>query len=287
MNKNIIFKIIKNFTPPILLDFILETLIRVNFHFLLNTKIIKKNKFFIDTAKNKEGFLLATGPSIKNQNLKKLKNFDCFSVSSFFLHKDIKKIKPKFHFFAPYHKPLKINDWIKWIKNADKLLPKDTKIVLSIKDKDRIKKFRLLKNREKFYLYFSSFVKIKNRIDITKPLPSLQTVPLMVLPFMIYMGYSKIYLVGCDSNNLKNYGNKIENFYNQSLEVKKGANYPWKFGIIKELENNLNLFNQFKNYKKLSNKLNIKIINLSKNSWLDFFDKENYDNVIKKLKKFS
>ena len=106
----------------------------------------------------------------------------------------------------------------------------------------------------------------------------------MVLPFMIYMGYKEIYLLGCDSNNLKNYGHKIENFYDQNLEIKKGASSPWSFGIIRELENNLSVFNQFLKYKELGDKLNIKIVNLSEGSWLDFFDKNNYENLIENKK---
>mgnify|MGYP006148028293 FL=1 len=284
MSNNLILNFLKKILPPFLLDFFLTFLININFYILSNDKVLAKNKLLKKTTKNKAGVLLATGPSIKYQNLKKLKNFDCFSLSSFFFHKDLKIIKPKFHFLAPYHEPLSIKDWIKWIKLADSLLPKETKIVLSIKDKNRIAKFNLLKNREIFYLYFSPFVRIKNTIDITKPLPSLQTSPLMVLPFMIYMGYKTIYLVGCDSNNLKNYGKNIQNFYSQKLEVKRGSDKPWKFGIIKELENNLRVFNEFNNYKIFCEKNNIKIINCSKNSWLDFFDKENFDDLFENKK---
>ena len=284
MSNNLILNFLKKILPPFLLDFFLKILIYIKFYILSNDKVFAKNKLLKKTTKNKAGVLLATGPSIKYQNLKKLKNFDCFSLSNFFLHKDLKINKPKFHFLAPYHQPLSINDWIKWIKLADNLLPKETKIVLSIKDKNRITKFKLLKNREIFYLYFSSFVRLKNTIDITKPLPSLQTGPRMVLPFMIYMGYKTIYLVGCDSDNLKNYGKIIQNFYSQKLEVKRGANKPWKFGIIKELENNLCVFNEFNNYKIFCEKNNIKIINVSKNSWLDFFDKENFDDLFKNKK---
>lgn len=279
MSNNLIFNFLKKILPPFLFDFFLTFLININFYVFSNDKVFVKNKLLKKMTKNKAGVLLATGPSIKHQNLKKLKNFDCFSVSSFFLHKDINLIKPKFHFLAPYHKPILINDWIKWIKLADSSLPKETKIVLSIKDKNRIEKLNLLKNREIFYLYFSSFIKIKKKIDITKPLPSLQTGPLMILPFMIYMGYKTIYLVGCDFDNLKNYGKNIKNFYNQKLEVKRGSNQPWKMGIIKELENNLRLFNEFNNYKIFCKKNNIKIINLSPNSWLDFFDKQEFNKI--------
>ena len=277
MNKSKIINFLRKICPPILLDYLLQKIIKIYFIFFPK-KILKKNKILKDKAKGKVGFLLATGPSINKLDLTKLKKYDCFSLSSFFFHKDLSTINPKYHFLAPYHEPLIIEDWINWINLADKSLPKNTKIVLSIKDQKRVKDLNLLKNREIIYLYFSKFIEV-NKLDITGPLPDMQTHPLMVLPFMIYMGYKEIYLLGCDANNLKNYGNKIENFYDQNLEVKKGSNFPWSFGIIKELENNLSVFNQFKKYKELGDKLNIKIINLSEVSWLDFFEKENYKNL--------
>ncbi len=284
MNKKKIVSVIKKIIPPFLFDYLFKIIIKIYFFFFLKKKF-KKNKALKNSAKNKVGFLLATGPSVNNQDLTKLKQHDCFSLSSFFFHKDLKVINPQYHFFAPYHEPIIIEDWVKWINLADKALPKSTKIVLSIKDYKRIKDFNLLKDREVIYLYFSKFINVDN-LDITSPLPDMQTQPLMILPFMIYMGYQEIYLIGCDSNNLRNYGKKIENFYDQNLEVKRGSDFPWSAGIIKELENNLSVFTQFKNYKKLADKLNIKIINLSNDSWLDFLDKENYEDVIKKLDNF-
>ena len=282
MNKFKIISFLRRICPPILLDYLLTKLVKIHFLFFPK-KILKKNKILKNSAKGKVGFLLATGPSINKQDLAKLEKYDCFSLSSFFVHKDINIINPKYHFFAPYHEPLIVEDWVKWINLADKSLPKSTKIVLSVKDYKRIKDLGLLKKREITFLHFSKFIEVNN-LDICGPLPDMQTHPLMVLPFMIYMGYKKIYLLGCDANNLKNYGKKIENFYNQNLEVKKGSDYPWSFGIIKELENNLSVFKQFKRYKELSNKLNIKIINLSEGSWLDFFDKENFDDLFENKK---
>ena len=279
MNNLKIISFVKKICPPILFDYLLQIIIKICFLFFPK-QILKKNKILKNSANGKVGFLLATGPSINKQDLTKLKKHDCFSISSFFFHKDIKEISPNYHFLAPYHKPLIIEDWIDWINLADNNLPKNTKLVLSIRDLKNIKKFNLLKNREVIYLYFSKFVKVKN-IDITKPLPDMQTHPLMVLPFMIYMGYQEIYLIGCDSNNLKNYGKKIENFYDQKLEVKKGSDYPWQAGIIKELENNLAVFKQFNNYKKLGEEMNIKIVNLSEDSWLDFLEKKKYEDSIK------
>ena len=84
MSNNLILNFLKKILPPFLLDFFLNILIYIKFYILLNDKVFAKNKLLKKTTKNKAGVLLATGPSIKYQNLKKLKNFDCFSLSNFF-----------------------------------------------------------------------------------------------------------------------------------------------------------------------------------------------------------
>jgi hypothetical protein len=259
-------------------DFILAWLINI-YSFFFYKSFFKKNISLKDIAVNKRGFLLATGPSVKKINILKLKNEDCFSVSSFFLHKEVKKINLKFHFLAAYHKPIIIKDWIKWINLADKKLPKQTKFVLNIKDKKKISKYNLLKKREIFYVYHSRFIRLGNKIDLTKPLPDMQTSPQMILPFMIYMGYKEIYLIGCDADHLKNYGKQIMNFYNESLQPIRGSSRPWWRGLIFETESNLRMFRIYKNYAQFAKNNNIKIINLSKESWLDFFEKKDFKNI--------
>jgi len=281
MNKYFNAKFFTKIIPPIMCSSFLSFLVRLNFFFFVDKEIFIKNKNLKNTAEGKRGFLLATGPSIKKQNLKRLAKSDCFSLSSFFYHKDIKTINPKFHFLAPYHKPILIKEWKKWVKQADENLPKETNFVLHVKDKKNILKYKLLKNRQIFYLYFSKFINLKNDLDITKPLPDMQSSPLMALPFMIYMGYKEICLVGCDFDNLKNYGYEIKNFYNQKIQEKKAESKPWYLGIIKELENNLSAIKQFNNYQIFTKKRNIKIINLSKESWLDFYEKKNFNLMIR------
>ena len=51
--------------------------------------------------------------------------------------------------------------------------------------------------------------------------------------------------------------------------------------LDKELRASLNVYEQYKKYGKIAQKLNIEIINLSKNSWLDLFKKDLLKNVIK------
>ena len=77
------------------------------------SRLCKKNSKFKDIHNGERCFILATGPSIKTQNLRPLKNELCISVSQFYLHKDIQIISPKYYVLAPSHPPFDFNDVIK------------------------------------------------------------------------------------------------------------------------------------------------------------------------------
>ena len=246
-----------------------------------NKKLVEKNSLLKWTWKWKRAFILATWPSINDNDLKKLKWEDCFSISNFFLHDDINIINPKCHFFAPYHKPLILENYVERLKQSDKILPKDTKIILWHTTKEYVDKYNLFPNRKIFYLYLSPFA-IKNNYNIKHPVLAPQTWPQMILPVLFYMWYSEIYLLWCDHNTLKTYGENRKDFYDREKDIRKNAadkNW-WMWNIIKELESQLWMFKQYKYYKSVSDKNWIKIINLSEDSWLDIFEKSNLNKIL-------
>ena len=269
---------IKKYLPPIIIDFYRILFSYLNFLTYPNKKLFIKNRSLKNSGSGKRAFLLATGPSIKDENLKQLAGEDCFTVSNFFLHEDINLINPKFHFFAPYHKPLILENYIEWLRQADKALPNDTKIFLGHTTQDLVTKYKLFPEREVYYLYLSNYFST----DITGPIMFPQTGPLMIIPVLIYMGYEKIYLLGCDHNVLRDFKKPAEHFYNKSLEVRKNSSdeNAWD-NIINELDTTKNIFVQYKNYKLILEE-NMEIINLSKDSWLDIFKILNLNNVLKK-----
>src|SRR5262245_26441332 len=60
-------------------------------------------------------FILASGPSIKTQDLKKLQGETCFAVSNFFVHPDFEVIRPEYYVvpklsFPPYT----ADDAVRW-----------------------------------------------------------------------------------------------------------------------------------------------------------------------------
>ena len=58
------------------------------------TKKVTENKKFKDIHASSRCFILASGPSIRDQDLGFLKGEICFAVNEFYLHKDINLISP-------------------------------------------------------------------------------------------------------------------------------------------------------------------------------------------------
>lgn len=274
MNKRLvnIAKKIERYTPPFLYDILWIIFEKIRFFLYSEKNILKKNKSLKDIWKGKRAFLLATWPSIKLEDLKKLAWEDCFSISNFFLHDDINTIKPKFHFFAPYHQPLILENFIEWLNNAHKILPKETKIFLWHTDEKYVKEYNLFPGREIYYLYLSPFPS-KSKIDLLQPILAPQTGPIIVLPALIYMWYDEIYLLGCDHTVLRDYKKTVTNFYEKSKEIRENATNGSNWSdAINEFKSNLNVFYQYQFYKKIMNLTKSKIINLSQDSRLDIFE---------------
>lgn len=253
---------------------------KIKWYLWKDKHILNKNIELKDKGKGKRAFLLATGPSIKSENLKILEGEDCYSISNFFLHEDINRIKPKFHFFAPYHEPLILENYIQWLRNADNTLPKETKIFLGHTGCELVKKYNLFVNREVFYMYLDDSIEYKN-IDLLKSVPAPQTGPLMIFNLLLYMNYDEIYLLGCDHNTLKDYGKTIENFYSKDKDIRKNATSGSAWGnIINELEANLKIFKSYEKIKRNHKKM--KIYNLSSESWIDCFEKKSFLETVNK-----
>ena len=275
-----IYKFLKSITPPIILEISKYILNFFILNLLFKNDVISKNNKLKNKRKKNRAFLIATGPSLRKENLKLLKGEDCFTVSNAFLLKEIKLINPILHFFTPYHLPITKRSFYNWLLKSDKELPKKTDIMMSYDD-------RSFKNKNLYNCRNVYFLKISRKItkfhcNITKPVPKFQTGSLMVLNVLLSMGYKKIYILGCDHNQLKDFNSQIDNFYKENRDVRltksSKLNQNWR-KFDEELSASLLAYNQYKEINKIAKQKNVKIINLSKESWIDLFKKE----ILKKI----
>lgn len=270
--KELIKPIIEDWLPPVLNRYLRHSADYFQFLRYPEKEVLQKNKKLKGIGEGKRAFLMATGPSIKQEDLRVLADEDCFSLSNFFLHHDIEIIKPKFQFFAPYHKPLILENYVEWLSLSDQKLPMETRVFLGHTTKQIVQEYNLFPSRTIYYLYLSRFPSL-GEVDITKPLLSPQSIPLMVLPVLIYMGYKEIYLLGCDHTIWRNYGNFVEHFYDKEQDIRINAANEKVFSPdpLVHCNTRINLFRQYKHYVSESASKNIKIINLSLDSDLKRF----------------
>lgn len=265
-------KIAEAYLPPVFLRALMRRIYQVKFYFSSDKKLLRANTELKNKGNKKRAFLLATGPSLKLEDLSPLVGEDCFSLSNFFLHDDLDLLRPKLHFFAPYHPPLILENYVDWLKQADQALPEETNIVLGTSTKELVDKYNLFPLRKIYYLYLSKYPNSR-KVDLLRPVRKPQTSPLMILPVLIYMGYEEIYLLGCDHTVLRDFKKNIQNFYAKEKDIRKNATdqNAW-VDIISQHESSLNVFLQYKFYQKIiERKGGAQIINLSQDSWLDLF----------------
>jgi hypothetical protein len=269
--------------PPLIFEKLRQSGGLMQFYSSPYRKVVAESRKLHGQGRGRRAFLLATGPSLKHEDLTRLAGEDCFSVSNFYLHESIDVIRPRIHFFAPYHPPLILENYVDWLREADARLPGETAICLAHPGYNLVLQHRLFPQRTIHYLYFSTNYTPKT-IDLGQPILAATTGPLMILPVLIAMGYETIYLLGCDHTVLRDFGRTITHFYDRGKEMRKNASGEgvW-INIIESHLRSLMVFQQYGYYRDILAQHysgRARIVNLSTDSWLDLFPFDRLDHVL-------
>ncbi|BBB24353.1 hypothetical protein CVFO_1263 [Isorropodon fossajaponicum endosymbiont JTNG4] len=254
--------------------------------------MVAKNIELEDKHKGQRCFLLGSGPSIKQENLKVLKNEIVFALNNFYVHPDFQEIMSgdveKYYMTAPIHLPQTEQEWKDWFEDMEQYIPKHTKILFGLntyKNNTRyiLNKYELFNNHQVNWYYtgintgeYYSFN--KKDIKMTNMIWNANTISIYALISAIYMGFDEIYLLGIDHNYVCNQGNQWR-FYKEGLHQKneisrtmKGKSYnQHTFAATGKI---------FKQYQMLLEKN--KIYNCSNTSLLDIFEYANLEKILKK-----
>jgi len=201
------------------------------------------------------------GPSINLFDFNKIPNMPVFTVNKF--HKGNIELgnRLKFHVFIDdsFYRPPLLDEIVKIYNNNE-----DTKFIFKLSEievfKDKVKKL----NRA--YFVNAKLVQYGNFIalDMRKNTVACSNVIHSCIQSAIYMGYKKIYLIGCESDFFTNYSYFYEsNSDNKRNIVKWGNTFRWIHMAMKHYE-------ALERYAKSKR---IEIINITPNSYLDAFDR--------------
>jgi hypothetical protein len=242
---------------------------------LQEDKELKKNRELENKHIGKRCFILATGSSINEQNLKLLKNEFCIAVSNFYLHPDFKLINPHYYCVAPWHLPHDINNYIKLLKEIGDNSQKCS-FFLGIREYKTVSQNKILLNHNVHY-HDTRAKKLDKHIDLCKPVLAPQSVTVMALQSAIFMGFSEIYLLGCDHDSIVNYS---QSFANQHFYPEEKSKLITDICTFKEvLLSYISLWDQYEMLDGIARKKDTKIFNATKFSLLDIFDKVDYQSL--------
>lgn len=245
-------------------------------------KYLAKNRELKNKFAGKRCFVIATGPSIKNQDLKNLSRELCISVSNFFLHPDFHIIKPEFHLFVPSHLPLTNELFVAWMKDAEKHFSEGQKVFISITDKHIVDKFNLLKQQNIYYYYVEQKPpNSKKEIDISIKIPAIKTSPQIAMNIALYLGAQEIYLLGCDHDWILHV-NDTRHFYDEKESRLSQLNYnEWTIKDMQErFRSYYDLWERYKELKRYAEKRKVKIYNCSPTSLLDVYPRKKFEDIL-------
>ena len=281
---------LKRFTPPILVN---KTKDLINYiDFLKYKEIVKNNVELKDKHKGGRCFLLGSGPSIKDENLKPLKNEIVFALNNFYVHDDFPEIMSgdveKYYMTAPLHPPQTETEWKEWFSDMENNMPNNVNLIFGISNQINTAKIimdrhNLFEDHQKYWFYgginINDYYNYKLRdIDITRMIWIADTVSIYSLIFAIYMGFSEIYLLGMDHNYICNNESNYR-FYKNGIHQNNEEERIIK-GYSRTKHLSFGMYKIFQQYELLTNNSHTKIYNSSRNSLLDIFNYVELEDVI-------
>ena len=271
---------------------------------LRDRKILSRNTELQNKYSGQRCFIIGGGPSVANVDLSKLSREYTFVVNEFDKNPQYHALSPKFHLMSDsqYYTEDTDSFWLKRFKEKDKNVPEKTTMLLNLASRPFIKKYDLFKNHSVFYIgtqgIMSDNFPFSIKIDSYVPLPKNSL--LLCLISAHYMGFSPIYLLGCEhdflayplrsgepnTNNWYSYSHVDEEISKLDLsdaqvaikfatERDAFANYECAMAHVLQLYKNYRLF-----YKKARQaNPDFQVLNATPNSFLDVFPHIDLDQI--------
>lgn len=243
--------------------------------------VLERNRDLHNRHLGERCFILATGHSLKRQDLKLLQGEICIAVSNFFVHPDFAVINPRYYCVAPHHAPITEEAWQCWMEEMDKGT-KDTVMFFGLADKERNSGGGLFAGRQVYYLKFRGvWDTIAARgLDLSCSIPAPQSVPIMALYIALYMGFRQIYLLGCDHDWILHL-NTSTHFYEESQHalVRAGYNEWGEADLDSECRSYVSLWQQYKALQQAAHAKSIHIFNATAGGLLDVFPRVLYESL--------
>lgn len=281
-------------------SYVYRNLIAPRWYSWRDRKILEKNLKLRGKYSGNRCFIVASGPSVNNIDLGQLRNEYTFVMTEFDKNPQFDKLLPKFYVIgdSAYFTEGEANYWPTQLKKKSQIMPQNTTMILPLSSKPFIEKYKLFANHPLYYIGTQGIFtnNLPFNIELGQYIPNPKNSVLMCLINAAYMGFSPIYLLGCEHDFLsKNIGFGKSIVYNHSYdhEISKldstNEELLKKYWSPKDLymtyeKNIANVLQLFKNYRFFYKKVtkthpDIKIYNATPNSFLETFPTINFEDI--------
>lgn len=258
--------------------------------------VLLENKRFQGKYQGKRCFILGNGPSLGDVSFELLADEYIFTVNNVMKIKDYKKLKSNFHLwmdgaFFGMRKDLSYDmkavkrDMAEMLHNEGILCfaPIEGKPFVDKLFGNKVKNMHYVKTGLEFYEDF------KGNIDLTGFIPAFTTVVQYAVIFAAYMGFTEIYLLGCDSTNIKSYIDQsldiqVERYHAYGSETDDARRHfeqlkkTWKMDQI--LYDQYLLFRGYRYLNTYCRKRGIKLFNLTKSTLIDAIPQKSLEEIL-------
>lgn len=262
---------------------------------ILSANLELKNKYA-----GQRCFAVGAGPSIADTDLSKLKNEYTFVVNEFEKNPQHKALSPKFHLImeSNYFTEGGLEFWTNSFKEKDQNIPTETVLITKTEAKPFIEKYNLFRRHKIYYVGTQGIFtdKLPFNIDLDRYIPNPKNSILMCMMAAVWMGFDKIYLLGCEhsflaqplgpskslgfSHSYKDETSKLDNTDEEALKkyiTPKEMNFNYEMNM----ESTLQLFRSYRLFYTKARKTHpkLKIFNATPNSFLDIFPMINFNDI--------
>lgn len=259
---------------------------------------LKENKKFCNKYEGERCFILGNGPSLNDMDFSLLSDEITFSVNQLPRNQQFEQLNTNFHFWAD-ERFFCLDDTVphdaevlKIMKNVN---TKNNKPVVFYKYTayDMVKKYALDQVLDIHYyheLYFSQKDDVmKRKVDFTHFVPKFPTVVQYIICMAVYMGFSEIYLLGCDCtgflNNAQarlNHSQKLKYGYSMSEnEICRMEKVIRNIPIEEELQWSVDIFKTYRELNQYCIANNVFLANATNGGLLDSIPRVSLEDILK------
>jgi len=249
-------------------------------------RLLASNAHFRDLHRGKRCFILGSGKSIVEQDLKPLHGELVITQNNFHVHADIATIAPAYHCVVPmFHPPKYAPDWLEWFRSMDERMPKTTHLFAGLNSRALLEKNGLFDGRRHYVRHgLSSLYLRRAAVDLTRVVMEITTALTQCLELAIFLGCTKIYLLGFDMTQLcegrdRDWGR----FYGTSPVTRNEAESAFDDDFDWDGDNYYHFWKMWRGFALLRSTAEARgseIVNATRGGLLNCFRRERYEDLI-------